>query len=268
MKGLNWFQARSLATRERRAIRREGWEHWILYRSKLWLLSEQKPAGESRRVTTTNDFRDSEFLAKDWTDEPWPGGSKPPCTNEKPSIKVPTNDRGGSGLFTLSDFCGGAGEGGGVLPPALDPSSPSNLHPVTVLAIANNSAAVGTELLPLTPDGAGCWVTPPTTFGLIIAGSFGDAPIIYYAKFSWSLSGADLSGDVPWLDAHPNADTIASDPGGYSFGAFGTGGNFAVQIPGVAYTPGDTITVRVDFQLTDGSVIYATSSLTLPELCA
>src|SRR5689334_13969177 len=121
MKNLNWFQARELGRLQRRAIGREGWRKWILFRYYLWIVSEtDADTGiETRRVVNALDFRDSEFLAKDWTDEPWEGGTTPPCTTLPPATEIPATP--GAGTWTTTDRCGGDGEGGGVLPEIIDP---------------------------------------------------------------------------------------------------------------------------------------------------
>jgi hypothetical protein len=113
---LNWFQARALA-RQGSAIRREAWRKWLLRPVYTWFIHEtaypnevivvpkggsvvapivppppiiwwnNAVAGESavattgvavRRVVQNYDFGSAEFLAWDWTDEPWDGGSFPP----------------------------------------------------------------------------------------------------------------------------------------------------------------------------------------------
>ena len=112
MKNLTWFQARDLAISEGRAIRREGWTYWLLYRGFLWLVSTTDATTqlETRRVATADDFRDSEFLAKDWTDELFTSGSYPPCTTPGPATALAPSTSGASGAWTLvAGQCAGAG---------------------------------------------------------------------------------------------------------------------------------------------------------------
>lgn len=123
MKNLDWHQASSLAMEQRFAIRRDGWRHWLLYRFYVWILSTTDGSGkEVRRVVKAEDFRDSEFMAKDWTEEPWPGGTTPPCTTLPPAVRITES---GVGAWTLDPMrCAGAGEGGNVPPEVLIPPDP------------------------------------------------------------------------------------------------------------------------------------------------
>jgi hypothetical protein len=73
-RNLNWFQARSLA-RNGRNIRREAWRRWLRFSRStyLWFIYTPPSAdvAEETHVVINVDFTDFEFLANDWTDEPW-----------------------------------------------------------------------------------------------------------------------------------------------------------------------------------------------------
>ena len=73
-KNLNWFQARALA-RNGSNIRRDAWRRWLKFSttSYLWFIYTPQSAdvAEETHVVLNRDFTDFEFLASDWTDEPW-----------------------------------------------------------------------------------------------------------------------------------------------------------------------------------------------------
>lgn len=206
MTGLSWFPARDLAL-EGRAIRRSGWEKWLLYRFKLWLISETDPltALEARRVATTTDFRDSEFLAKDWTDEPWKGGSYPPCTVPGPALALAANGSGGAGAWTLAaDMCGGSGEGGGV-PPVISPPDPP--APADEIEIAATMTAEAAEL-------GGPFATPLSS-----------PPSSYALRIDWSIPVDSVAkGDMAFWASSTGLDfatVTAPTFGGAIVGATG-----------------------------------------------
>src|SRR5438093_5871338 len=89
-RNLNWFQARALA-RNGSKIRRDAWQRWIQWNvgnTFLWfseipatnvvpltpydlVAAGQASSTESLHVVRNVEFTDAEFLADDWTDEPW-----------------------------------------------------------------------------------------------------------------------------------------------------------------------------------------------------
>ncbi len=73
-KNLNWFQARALA-RNGSNIRRDAWRRWLKFSRStyLWFIHTPQSAdvAEETHVVLNRDFTDFEFLANDWTDEPW-----------------------------------------------------------------------------------------------------------------------------------------------------------------------------------------------------
>ena len=74
MKNLNWFQARDIAQKQGRAVRRDAWRKWLYYSPwYLWFITETDSNGVQHRwVVKNGDFGSAEFIALDWTDEPWP----------------------------------------------------------------------------------------------------------------------------------------------------------------------------------------------------
>ena len=109
-KNLSWPQARNIARNELRAVRRDAWRKWLYWRLYVYLISEPVVSGDppraGERVVQDFDFATAEFLASDWTDEPWDGGSPPP---------PPPPGTGGStgGGTTGGGTTGGGGSGGG-----------------------------------------------------------------------------------------------------------------------------------------------------------
>ena len=75
MKNLDWFQARTLA-RSGTAVRRDAWRKWLTFESYVWLITQPVWLEQEydRRVAQQWDFGAGEFLANDWTDEPWEAG--------------------------------------------------------------------------------------------------------------------------------------------------------------------------------------------------
>lgn len=73
-KNLNWFQARARA-RTGSNIRRDAWRRWLRFSRSTWLWFIYTPqsadVAEETHVVLNRDFTDFEFLAIDWTDEPW-----------------------------------------------------------------------------------------------------------------------------------------------------------------------------------------------------
>jgi hypothetical protein len=260
MKSLTWFQARELARVERRAVRREGWRHWVLYRFYLWLVSELAEDGsERRRVVTALDFRDSEFLAKDWTDEPWEGGTTPPCTTLPPATAIPPGV--GAGVFTDTDRCGGDGQGG-LVPPVIPPGGDGTTGGATGVEATIRTLSLVTGRPLLVPDGSGCWITPPATYGVAILCRLGAQVQPGGDFWAWfSNTGANLGVDVALGGAIAGASAYGPqrhNPGTFSpaydwaadWGVYDgrfvidpASGHTALTFPGFA----STITARVDY---------------------
>lgn len=222
MNGLTWFAARDLAE-QRHPIRRVGWTWWILKRFNVWLLSRTDATTglETLTVVQNTDFTAAEFLAKDWTDETFTGGSYPACTVAVPASTGAPNSSGGAGGWTLdASLCGGDGTGGGV------PANPTPGDPVTLPAnfgvlltpgsSVHNSAATtaGTKNVigyePLTPDGSSCWIgTPSCTFRFrlfpIANLNTAEKIVFYIAPPGHSLSGIPAIGSTILSSGTPMA---------------------------------------------------------------
>ncbi len=125
MKNLNWFQAREFM-RQGAYFRRVQWRKWLFYSSYVWSISETVDGVAVTHVVLNSDFGKDEFLAMDWTDEPWdaalpnpyPGSlgqtSTPAPEPDSPSGTPPDSDgspgpSSGSGTFNPP---GGGGSGG------------------------------------------------------------------------------------------------------------------------------------------------------------
>lgn len=124
MKALDWFQARSVA-RAGTAVRRDAWRKWLTFESYVWLITQ--PAWETqladRRVAQQWDFGAEEFMATDWTDEPWPDGPQPPNPPDPP--QPPDPPRPPQPPLPPGDGGGSNGNGAGD-PPPTDPTNPSD----------------------------------------------------------------------------------------------------------------------------------------------
>jgi hypothetical protein len=200
MKDLNWFQANDLMA-QGRAVRRTGWQKWLFYRFFLGIIQFTDPVTglPTQRVATTSDQTDQEFLAKDWTDEPWTDATTgnpvgyPPCTVPGPGL--------GAWTYTTTS-CAGGGNGGNIL--TVQIKAPDELIDGGLYPITAGGEMPAPELM---PDGAGCWLTPahyqlyfwyrinPSILPLGWDGSAGD---IVARVFIWiSSTGATDFGDIP-----------------------------------------------------------------------
>ena len=261
MTGLNWFQARDLGE-VGYAIRRIGWDFWLIYRLNVWLRVSYVDGAEVLSVVKATEFGANEFLAKDYTLLPGENMTTPPCARQ--DLPKETLPRRSSQTFTLTKFCGGYGGGGNVLPIGGPGITEPEIPEVLVTVVANGDAMA---YEPLMPDGAGCWTVAPATFYLLVGATVGEADI-FGVYFQWSTAGASLAGDLAWMEAHPNATGDAVDPGGYSFGAQPFGDNwFAVQGPALAFVAGATITARADILLTNGTLLTGFGEMTQAALC-
>lgn len=87
MNNLNWFQAEELALLGL-PIRREAWRKWLNHNFALWFIDQPEVVvsgdifiAASHHVVKNSEFGQAEFLAGDWTTDPWdipPGGGEPP----------------------------------------------------------------------------------------------------------------------------------------------------------------------------------------------
>ena len=124
-RNLNWFQARTLA-RNGSNIRRDAWRHWLQFSRStyVWFIYTPLSAdvAEETHVVLNKDFTDFEFLANDWTDEPWDQSSdKCPAGyhwDGKACVPNDSNHRCPAGYHWNGTSCvadggGGSGSGGG-----------------------------------------------------------------------------------------------------------------------------------------------------------
>jgi len=128
MKDLDWFSARGFM-RKGAYFRRLQWQKWLFYQDYVWSISQTVDAATVTHVVLNSDFGKDEFLANDWTDEPWdttipnphPAPVPPtPTPSPTPTPIVPpwvipdpnnpNNPNSGGGTFSGG---GGGGSGGG-----------------------------------------------------------------------------------------------------------------------------------------------------------
>ncbi len=242
MNGLNWFQARDLAVAQGHAIRRASWTWWIFKRFNVWLLSDSSTGTEVRRVVQNSDFGDSEFQAKDWTDEPWNGGSVPPCTAVPAANALASNTSGGQAAWTMDPSqCGGDGDGGNIPPISIVTTSPPYVGP----ALSMHFELASAPGVPLVPDDHTCWLLPPTA-GVVLAvvvtpgsvyppGPARENYVLYIAPQGEDISAAPVSGHYWTVGPY----VLASNPGYLQCGFFSAwlNGNPAVYYFGAVNTP-------------------------------
>jgi len=118
MKNMNWFRGRNLAKSEHRAIRREAWRKWLVFGPALRFISKVVAGVEQRYVVPNLEFGRDEFLANDWTDEPWVDGTIPSGVTPPSTPYQPGGGSGGGGIIGGSGSfgpppSGGGGSGGG-----------------------------------------------------------------------------------------------------------------------------------------------------------
>lgn len=226
MKDLNWFQANDLMA-QGRAVRRTGWQKWLFYRFNLGIIQFTDPVTglPAQRVATTSDQTDQEFLAKDWTDEPWTDATTgqpvgyPPCTVPGPATTLAPNSSGGLGAWTYTTTsCAGAGNGGNI--PTVQIKAPEELIDGGLYPIIATAEMPAPELM---PDGAGCWITPAhyqLYFWYLINPSIlplgwnGDAGSIVARVFIWiSSTGSTDFDDIP-SSFVPTAAQMLTSTGG------------------------------------------------------
>ncbi|MEI9898420.1 MAG: hypothetical protein WDN28_32325 [Chthoniobacter sp.] len=130
MKNLNWFQARDLAQTKGRAVRREAWRKWLYYTPwYLWFIAQTDASSVQHRwVVKNGDFGAAEFLAIDWTDEPWPD-----ATDGVNGPIVPVSSGGNWGPW----------------PPPVNQGPPNPIPPIVIIGGGGGGAPSGP---PTDPD--------------------------------------------------------------------------------------------------------------------
>ena len=251
MKNLDWFQARTLA-RSGTAVRRDAWRKWLTFESYVWLITQPVWLEQEydRRVAQQWDFGAGEFLANDWTDEPWDGGPQPPDPPDPPQppdpprppgppgggggggngggdppVDPPSDPPGGGGGGGGNTGGGGGGwppggGGGGGPQPSVPPKPPKPPNPPQ-----NNVPTITVEVnADVDPDGPSCFIQPPQTCTVYVNVSIAGGPA---GVGTLRVSGIGTPG-VQLGTAHP----------GYS-------GGFVFN--NVPFLPGGTITYTADY---------------------
>lgn len=240
MRDLNFFQAERLVVEQRRAVRRAGWDWWWIWRGislRVWW----EDGVERRAQMDADHWRGAEFLAKDFTDKPWPGGSFPACATVPPITdlsQIPPLL--GSGTFTLDPLrCGGAGNGGltldgglslatpipvddpyaGIVPlPEADEYFTLELKAWSILDIQygdhrrtpggqylfpHETLVPGSAPVALVPDGGICWVDADTCFYEIVATAKKKTAANYARLYAW-IAREDVPNSVDsWVHTGP-----------------------------------------------------------------
>ena len=171
-RNLNWFQGRAIA-RTGKAIRRDAWRKWLTKGFALWFLDRDDPTdGHFHYVVPQSEFGSAEFLASDWTDEPW---SDPvtgvPVTPPSGYVPPPVSDPGGGGGGPPVGDPGGPGDGGGTWGPVGGgggPGGPGGTTPrphPTHTPPSDQTPVVTVRFIRSAPDYAGlrCFMTGPTS---------------------------------------------------------------------------------------------------------
>jgi len=127
MKNLDWFTARKFM-RQGAYFRRVQWRKWLFYSRYVWSISQTVEGMTVTHVVLNSDFGKDEFLATDWTDEPWDAALPNPYPGSSGQTSTPNpvpdsssgsppdfNDSHSpnSGTGTFSPPGGGAGGWGG-----------------------------------------------------------------------------------------------------------------------------------------------------------
>ncbi len=107
MKNLNWFAARGFM-RQGAYFRRVQWRKWLFFEHYVWSISQIVDSATVTHVVLNSDFGKDEFLATDWTDEPWDTVIPNPYPAPDPGTTGSSGNNGSGGSGT-----GGSGSGGG-----------------------------------------------------------------------------------------------------------------------------------------------------------
>ncbi len=252
MKNLDWFQARSIA-REGRAVRRELWRKWLTFEHYVWLITQ--PVWETqladRRVVQQWDFGAEEFMARDWTDEPWPNGPQPPEPPEPPNPPdpprppkppLPPGGDGGDGNHTdplppdpsnpnnppthtdpINGSSGGIGGGWGGFgssggdgtpdgpKPPVPPRPPRPPQPPNP-----NVPTITVEVAAdLDTDGPSCFIIPPATCTIYVTVSIAGGPAgVGTLSVSGAFTPAQLSTGWPGMNQSFTFHNVPVNPGG------------------------------------------------------
>lgn len=302
MRNLNWYQARHLAKVLNKKVRRWDWRRWTVWTGYyLWFTHQPYlppvdaiPATpEDWRVVQNEDFTAAEFLANDWTDEPWDtpfdggphscpegyvydpftnscvlvdsgsGGGTPPASpipGATPGDILPDEGPGWAQIGNLP----GDGGMGGPPPPPPPPGGPGG----------GGGGDVWWPPLPAIPPSGGPGVDePPPPHDPPAEG-----PVI--SGYAVDISGADCY-NPPGPDTIPvwiqvNITGGPSGVGSVSM-SIGAGPSFAVSTgwngmsmvyeTTAVYSPGGTITYRVTYTDSLGAVHTFDIIFTMPPYC-
>lgn len=301
MKNLTEEQAHALAE-QGHAVRRAAWRHWLIerqYQTVVWIPAQgDQPATEN--VAFNTDFTLAEFIATDWTDEPWTltaeeGGGEAPLP---PGSKPPSGSGGGSGGTGGSGGSGGsgggsgggdgggsagnppAGAGGGGLggpqdeKPTEKLKCPKGMHPdetgTKCVFDPSNEPQVSVAFLPdlslFYQQGT------PGSIEHYGVGSCFIRPIGYYPEQARATLFVECS--VSRLPAHGHASVAAlsvriggklADEGVINVG---NGGNHGFTFSDLPFNPGGTLQAVATLRASSRSYVSAPASMTIDPWCA
>jgi len=271
MKNMSWFQGRNLGKSENRAIRREAWRKWLVFGVALRFISKVVSGVEQRYVVPNTEFGRDEFLANDWTDEPWvdstiPSGVTPPSTPYQPGAggSGGIGSSGGSGSFGPPPPGGGGSGGGGGSEGGGERHCPAgytlsadgrkceknpgadNTPTITVTIAQPDLSHLGSEY----DKGRDCFETSG------LAGGSGGGPYT-----------ADLNVSANIAGGPPGVGTLSVKLQGQTqLGTGWPGMNQDFQFPGVSFQSGSNITATADYTI-DGETFNGSGDVSFPGDC-
>lgn len=266
MKNLTWFQARALA-RQGKAIRREAWRKWLTRTVALWWLDRKLDGTEQRHVVINSEFKAAEFMAKDWTDEPWDATPAPTPTDPLP----PAAPGGGSwgtipnppDPISIYQPPGPGGGGGGSTPPGdpSDRSCPDGYHLSTdgrsCVKDAGGDKTPNINVDIPAPDDSKFSNFDGGQHCFRHAGDDGSPRTLDEIFVSVSITGGP-----------PGVGTLHVELQGHTqLGTGWPGMNQDFSFSSISYTPGSSITATVNYTI-NGTTYTGTGTYTFPNWCA
>jgi hypothetical protein len=254
MRNLNWFQGRDLAKTGSR-IRREAWRKWLDYTKALWFIDELL---DGRHCVINADFKRAEFLALDWTDEPWDTATD---GNFDPTVFMPdggySNNGGLPGSGGVPDGIpgGGGGSGGGWGAAGGNNPPPGGGGGGAAQAIPAGDGGAGTANVAITgefiyntgiemPDE--CVLTAPTVTSLLVTMSIAGGPP-GIGDYSITIGGTTKIGT-----AYPGMIKVE-------------------EFTGITFVSGGTISVTASYNQPDSVTVHPVPNptvFTMIQLCS
>jgi hypothetical protein len=248
MKNLNWFQARDIAQKQGRAVRRDVWRKWLYYTPwYLWFIAENDVHGVQHRwIVKNGDFGSAEFIALDWTDEPWPDEPDPvngPVTPPSPGPNwgpwPPISSKLPQPIPPIVIFSGGGGP----------PSGPPTDHPPHHNPPQNQPATVSVSVDYISMDGydegKGC-----------IQDNGGGS---YSGSFSVSVTVSGGPPGVGTLDVRMGTQSP-------QLGTAWDGYNGDFEFDDIPFSPGGSLTATANYSI-NGQTATGSGQFQIPDTC-